>query len=120
MRQIKARTKERPRVSKRLGKQVLAEIVQRIVETAAPEKIVLFGSAAHGTMGPHSDVDLLVIKAGRFHRRRLTAAIYRRLHGVAAAVDVIVVTPEEVERYRDTPFLVIDPALREGKVVYGA
>ncbi len=65
-------------------------------------------------------LNLLVIKGGRFNRRRLTTKIYSHLHGADAAVDVIVVTPEEVERYRDTHCLVICPALREGKVVYGA
>jgi UTP:GlnB (protein PII) uridylyltransferase len=71
-------------------------------------------------MGPDSDVDLLVIKAGRFNREKVTTDIYRHLYGADAAVDVIVVTPEEVERYRDTPCLVICPALREGRLVYGA
>jgi hypothetical protein len=33
---------------------ILADIVQRVVEAAAPEKIVLFGSAARGTMGSDS------------------------------------------------------------------
>ena len=61
-----------------------------------------------------------MVKAGKFDRRRLAVRIYRNLHGVGAAVDVVIVTPEEVERYRDTPWLVICPALREGKVVYGA
>ena len=42
------------------------------------------------------------------------------LIGVGHAVDVIVVTPEDVERYRDSHALVIAPALREGKVVYAA
>jgi hypothetical protein len=42
------------------------------------------------------------------------------LHGSGEAVDVIVVTPQEVERYRDTRCLVIAPALREGRVVYAA
>ncbi len=32
----------------------------------------------------------------------------------------MIVTPEEVDRYRDTHCLVICPALREGKVVYGS
>jgi predicted nucleotidyltransferase len=41
---------------------ILADIVKRVVEAANPEMIVLFGSAARGTMGPHSDVDLLAIK----------------------------------------------------------
>jgi predicted nucleotidyltransferase len=71
-------------------------------------------------MGPNSDIDLLVIKGGKFDRRRLTTEIHRHLRGKAAPVDVVVVTPEEVERYGDSPYLVICPALKEGKVVYGA
>ena len=43
--------------------EVLEKIIQRIVEVAQPEKIILFGSAARGAMGPHSDVDLLVVKS---------------------------------------------------------
>ena len=99
---------------------VLADIVDRVVRAATPERIVLFGSAARGEMGPDSDLDLLVIKGGKFNRDRLTVAIYRALRGKDAAVDVVVVTPEEVERYRNTHCLVICPALREGKVVYEA
>ena len=104
----------------RLDPAVLADIVQRVVAAAKPEKIVLFGSAARGTMGPDSDVDLLVIKGGKFNRWRLLTTIYRHLRDTDEAIDVVVVTPEEVERYRDTHCLVICPALREGRVVYGA
>jgi predicted nucleotidyltransferase len=99
---------------------VLADIVKRVVRAVNPEKIVLFGSAARGTMGPKSDVDLLVIKGGKFNRWRLLTTIYHHLRDTDAAIDVVLVTPEEVERYRDTHCLVICPALREGKVVYGA
>src|SRR5436309_1691247 len=70
---------------------IVANIVEQIVRAARPEKIVLFGSAARGTMGPNSDYDLLVIKGGKFNRDRVTRAIYRELTG-EAAVDVIVVT----------------------------
>ena len=104
----------------RVKRRVLADVVRRVVEAAQPDKIVLFGSAARGEMGPNSDLDLLVIKGGRFHRGRVATEIYRRLAGADAAVDVVVVTPEEVERYRDTHCLVICPAMKEGKVVYGA
>ena len=104
---------------KTIAQEKLHEIIRRIVEVAQPEKIILFGSAARGEMGPHSDVDLLVIKSGA-HRLELTGEIYRHMHGVGEAVDIIVVTPEDVERYRDSHALVIAPALREGKVVYVA
>ena len=98
---------------------ILADIDKRIVESVAPEKIVLFGSAARGAMGPDSDLDLLVIKGGKFNRHHVTTAIYRNLSG-AIGVDAVVVTPEEVERYRNTECLVICPAMREGKIVYEA
>src|SRR5271157_5744045 len=114
------KTKQRQRKDGRPDQKILAEIVQRVVEAAQPDKIILFGSAARGEMGPDSDIDLLVIKRGRFNRRRLTAKIYHNLYGAEAAVDAVLVTPEEVERYRDTHCLVICPALREGKLVYGA
>ncbi len=98
--------------------EVLDEIIRRVVEVAQPEKIVLFGSAARGEMARHSDVDLLVVKSGKFDQSRLLGDIYMNLHGVGSAVDVILVTPEQVERYRNTHCLVIAPALQEGKEIY--
>ncbi len=97
----------------------LREIVRRIVEVAQPERIILFGSAVRGTTRPDSDVDLLVVKRGA-HRRKVAGEIYMRLIGVGRAVDVVVVTPEDIERFGDSPALVIEPALREGKVIYAA
>ncbi len=95
---------------------VIQDIVRRVVAAARPKEIILFGSAARGTMGPNSDVDLLVIKRGRFNRARVENAIYRGLRGCGAAVDVIVVTPEEIERYRASPCLVIHPACATGRL----
>jgi len=99
---------------------MLNEIILRIVEVAKPDKIILFGSAARGQMGRNSDVDLLVVKSGDFHRGQLTEEIYMNLFGVGQAVDIIVVTPEDIERYKDSFAVVIYPALKEGKVVYAA
>ena len=117
---MKASAKPPPRKNGRPDKKILADIIRRVVEAAQPDKIILFGSAARGEMGPNSDIDLLVIKAGKFNHWRLTTAIYRHLRGKGAPVDVVVVTPEEVELYGGSPYLVIHPALSEGRVVYGA
>jgi predicted nucleotidyltransferase len=67
---------------------VLRDIARRVVQAARPEKIILFGSAARGEMGPDSDVDLLVIKQGPYDRWRLTTAIDRHLRGKGAPVDI--------------------------------
>ena len=102
-----------------LKQEVLEDIINRIVETVRPEKIILFGSAARGEMGPNSDVDLLIIRKGG-HSRKLVGQIYRKLHGVGAAVDAVMVSPADVERYKDSHALIIKPALAEGRVVYDA
>ncbi len=105
----------------RPGEAVLQEIVRRIVEAVTPEKIILFGSAARGEMGPDSDLDLLVVKACE-HRREVARAVRACLRGLAPGrgKDVVVVTPADVERDGDTIGYVIRPALREGRVVYAA
>ena len=105
---------------KNVPKKTLQNIIQRIVEVAHPDRIVMFGSAARGEMGPHSDIDLLVIKKGARNPRDIAAKIYMQLYGVGIAVDIIVVSQEQVEKYRDSPYLVIYPATRDGVVVYDA
>ena len=109
----------RRRVEARFDPRTLQEIIRRVVEVAQPERIILFGSAARGEMGPHSDVDLLVI-ADVEDRSAVTGRIHRRLRGEHAAVDAIVVTPADVARYRNSHALIIKPALQEGRVVYEA
>ena len=96
---------------------ILDNIIRRIVEVADPERIILFGSAARGEMNRHSDVDLLIVKEG-VDTLDLMRQIRRNLYGVGAAVDALVVTPQAVERYKNSHALIIKPALREGKVIY--
>ena len=99
-----------------LDQETLEDIIQRIVEVAQPERILLFGSASRGSMDRNSDVDLLIIKQGG--DSDLRARIYERLYGVGVAVDAILVSPADVERYKDSHALVIKPALHDGTVVY--
>lgn len=70
----------------------LDEIVSRIVEVAQPEQVLLFGSMARGTAGPHSDLDFLVIKTGRYHARKIAGLIYQQMRGIARSIDLIIVT----------------------------
>lgn len=100
-----------------LDQQTLDDIIRRIVEVAQPEKIILFGSAVRGDMNRHSDVDLLIIKEGA-DALELMGEIYMNLDGVGAAVDAVVVTPDDVERYKDSHAVIVKPALQEGRVVY--
>lgn len=94
-------------------------IVARIVRVARPQKIILFGSAARGDSRSDSDLDLLVVKDG-VNRRAMAGLIYRSLIGVGCAIDVVVVSSDDLERYGHSPSLVLYSALREGRLIYAA
>ncbi|MFA4826402.1 MAG: nucleotidyltransferase domain-containing protein [Methanoregula sp.] len=96
----------------------IEEIVNRIVDAAHPEQVLLFGSTARGTTGPHSDLDFLVIKAGRYNPRKVAGIIYQRMRGIARSMDLVIVTPKQLEECKNSPFSVVYPAVREGRVVY--
>ena len=98
---------------------VLKDLVDRIVRVADPERIIIFGSYAKGSMRADSDIDVLVIKRDA-HRRSLKASIYRNLIGFGRAVDLLVARPEDLERYGDSPSMVLYPAIHEGKEIYAA
>jgi len=98
----------------------LEAALERIVAVAQPDRVILFGSAARGTAGPQSDLDFLVIKRGVTRGRQLAQAIYRALVGIRASIDVVVITPEDVESLRDGVGTIVGPAIREGREVYAA
>lgn len=98
----------------------IEDAVQRIVERFHPAKIILFGSHARGSAGPDSDVDLLVVMDVKDSKRRQAVEIDLALSDRTFPLDLIVVTPEEFERYRDVAGHIAYPAVREGKVLYDA
>ena len=102
-----------------VDKAMLDEIVRRIVDTAQPVKIILFGSGARNQMGPASDLDILVVKDVE-KRREMATVIHRSLRGIEIGVDLIVVTPADLVRFKDSPAVVISQALQEGRVLYEA
>ena len=84
-----------------------------------PEEIILFGSAARGEMHEHSDLDLLVIKAGcESDRRQTTGWLYGKLPARRRAVDILLVSPAEVELNRNKLHFVAGQALADGRTIH--
>ena len=96
----------------------IPEITRRIVETSHPEKIILFGSYARGNFGADSDLDLLVIVSGISRLREESIRVRRALRGLLAPVDIVIATPEQINRLGNTHGLIYRSALSEGKVLY--
>lgn len=97
---------------------IVALMVQRLVEQFAPDRIILFGSRARGSGGPDSDVDLLVVMPVRGSKRARRLELRLALHDFNVPKDIILATPEEVAQEGHLMGTIIRPALREGKVIY--
>jgi predicted nucleotidyltransferase len=98
--------------------QALGELVEQIVAEARPLRIVLFGSAARGEAHQDSDLDLLIVMPEGTHRLHTMQHLYGCLRGVRVAFDLLVATPEDLERHEETSGLVYREILREGRELY--
>ncbi|HEU4745501.1 MAG TPA: nucleotidyltransferase domain-containing protein [Anaerolineales bacterium] len=99
---------------------LLDEVTRRIVASVKPQRVLLFGSAARGRMKKSSDFDVLVVMREPVHRRQTAQKIYRNLHGTGIAVDIVVATEEDVEKYGRRAGTILKSALQEGRVLYEA
>jgi predicted nucleotidyltransferase len=90
------------------------------VRTAAPQRVILFGSHARETAKETSDIDFLVMSPPNpeISRRLGIARIRRSLPSLGVPVDILLFTPEEVEKWEGTTHHIIGEALREGNVLY--
>ena len=96
----------------------IQQAVDRIAARFHPHKIILFGSWARGQGATDSDADLLVVMPVDGSKREQAVQIDLALEGIPIPIDLIVVTPEDVEKCRETTGTIIREAVREGKVLY--
>ncbi len=97
---------------------LLESVIQKIVSAVNPLRIILFGSAARKTMGPDSDLDLLVVMPDGIHHRNVARKVYQSLRGLPVPKDIVVVTETDIQRHGQDPSLVLFPALTEGREIY--
>lgn len=101
--------------------EILNDIVKRLVEGYAPQKVILFGSYARGEAGEDSDIDLLIIKdteKSPLERWQEVKCLLRdRSSGVS--VSPLVYTSEEIAHRLSLKDFFIKEVLEEGIVLYG-
>lgn len=100
------------------NERVIDTLIQGIVEAVHPLRIILFGSAARDQIGPDSDIDVLVVMPQGVHRRRTAQLLYRRISGLGVPFDILVATPDDLEKHKDNIGLIYRAVLQEGKEIY--
>jgi predicted nucleotidyltransferase len=103
-----------------INENVIREIIGEILSVAKPERVILFGSSATGSMTSDSDVDLLVIEKNVDNPREEMVKISKALGEIGIPVDVIVMRSERFEETRNIIGGIAYPANKYGKVIYEA
>jgi len=91
--------------------------VHQIASRIKPEKIILFGSYAEGNYTEESDVDLLII----FETDRKTTEVSVDISLMIKhtfPIDIIVKTPQEIEKRRCAGDFFINQIINNGIVLY--
>ena len=101
-----------------MNNEFISIMTERIVREFDPLQIILFGSEARGEADRDSDIDLLVVFAELTDKRKTALDIERVLADVPVAKDILVSTPEELERSRPRIGSVLRYAQQEGKVLW--
>ncbi|MEO5368808.1 MAG: HEPN domain-containing protein [Magnetococcus sp. DMHC-1] len=105
-------------MGKSVTPETIAEIARTIAERFDPERIVLFGSHAHGTPTPDSDLDLLVVMPTDLPKSGRAAAIRQLFDPAPCAMDLLVFTPEDVAYWQGTVNHIMTEALLTGRTLY--
>ena len=104
--------------AKMTAEECIEIMVERIVRDFSPLQILLFGSRARGTACQDSDIDLIVVFPVVSDVYAQTARVRRSLGDLGFPMDVIVTTPEKIERGRALLGHVFYHAIPESRVLY--
>jgi predicted nucleotidyltransferase len=99
----------------------LDEIVNTIITTAKPDKIILFGSYARGDYGKDSDIDIMILKKGLKNERDITNSLYIDFFDkkISIPVDILAVDYDKYDKLNTDIGYIYKTIKQEGKVLYG-
>jgi predicted nucleotidyltransferase len=102
------------------GDDLFKKVVERILAVAKPDRIILFGSAATGSVTRDSDLDLLVLERGLGNQRQESARLREALGDLGVPLDVFAMDSERFEETKGVIGGLAYPANKYGRVIYEA
>ena len=105
-------------MSQKIDAKIVDQLTKRIIAEIHPLRIILFGSYARGDIHSDSDIDLFVIMPNGTHRRQTAQKLYLNITDIDVPFDVIVGTPDDLEKYGSNPSLIYKSIEKEGIEIY--
>ena len=103
----------------KVDEEFLKEVVRRIVSAVDPVKIILFGSHAYGKPKKGSDLDIMVVVDKIENtRREIVLRIREALSDFLIGKDIVVVTTQEIEDWKEVPQAFVTYVVKRGRILY--
>ncbi|MDC7242397.1 MAG: nucleotidyltransferase domain-containing protein [Sphaerochaetaceae bacterium] len=98
----------------------LNKIVDIIVRTVSPKKIILFGSRARGDNTENSDYDIFILKDSNENERKITTRVYKQFYEehINKEIDLIAASTENMIKNLTTTGFIYKNINEEGVVLY--
>ena len=103
-----------------LPEESVSRLTQLLVDAANPARIILYGSYARGEASADSDIDIMVVETDVDDRIKEMVRLNRLVDSFGVSVDLLVVSKEKFDYWRNTPGNVYFEAATEGRTLYEA
>lgn len=103
-----------------IPEEIVVKLTGVLIQAAKPKRIILFGSRGRGDAAADSDFDVMVVEEKPTNRFAEMIRLNRLLRSIDIAVDLLVVSEEKFQYWRDTPGNVYHEAASDGKILYEA
>jgi len=96
----------------------ISEIVNRIVLFYQPERVILFGSYAHGNVTEDSDLDFILVKETGLPKHKRGLEVRKLFFGWKIPLDFKIYTESEFRDEVENPYSFLHSALIGSKILY--
>ncbi len=94
------------------------DIVNRIALNYNPEKIILFGSYAHGNYSDNSDLDFILVKETNAPKHKRGLEVRRLFYGLTIPMDFKIYTSSEFNNELSNQYSFLSSAIKGSKILY--
>jgi len=94
------------------------DIVNRIASNYNPDKIIMFGSYAHGTSSDNSDLDFILIKDTTEPKHKRGIEVRRLFFGLPIPMDFKIYTSSEFTFELSNKYSFLSSAIKDSKTLY--
>ena len=101
-----------------IREQDIKQVATHMGKAINAERAILFGSYARGEATERSDVDIMFVAESDLPRFKRSRVLYKLLTPYPFAMDLVVYTPQEIEKGGKSSVSFVSNVLKEGKTLY--